>query len=663
MKHVAHSLFLISILLGFGRTVSAGDDIVWRPVTPEEIQQKAPRVEPGADAEALFWEVCLDDKKLEKVIYEHYVRVKIFTERGREKYSKFDIPFAKGKKIENLAARVIRSDGSIVVLNPSDIFEREILTAGKIKVKAMSFALPSIEPGVIVEYQYKETYKGVWGNGLRLPFQRDVPVQNLTYKIRPQQGYGLNFKYFNMPDPRFVADPSEKGFYTATVLNVPAYKVEPFMPPEDEVRPWIYLTYASSLIDPWPFLSRRYSPWLSRYASPTDIIRKKSAELTANAPTDDAKLRSIYDFVQKKIRNISFEGTLTDEERDDLDHDHAEDTLKKGLGNSVYVELLFAALAKAAGFEVNLVFAGDRSSTFFHPDKYPSPSFVSLSGVAINVNSEWKFFHASVPYLPYGYLPWNKEGVNSMLVAEKGFRWEMTPRSGQAKSLAKRSAKLQISEDGTLDGTVRLEYYGHQAISRRAENYRLSQAQREENLRDQLKTRISTAEVSEIGIENFDDTSKPLVFSYKVRIPHYAQKTGKRLFVQPGFFEYGVKPVFSASTRTHNIYFSYAWSEQDSVDIQFPKDFETDNPDQPAPIADPGKIGSLKVQMGYDKATRVLKYRRDFYFGDGISSLFGVKTYAGLKNIFDAFQKADSHIVTFKQAGAETNASTANSNP
>src|SRR5688500_81932 len=77
----------------------------WRPIAPEDIAAKQPVVEADADAEALFWEMQIDDDSSDLEMW-HYVRVKIFTERGREKFSKFDIPFAKGIKIKNLMARV-----------------------------------------------------------------------------------------------------------------------------------------------------------------------------------------------------------------------------------------------------------------------------------------------------------------------------------------------------------------------------------------------------------------------------------------------------------------------------------------------------------------------------------------------------------------------------
>ena len=127
-------LFLLSFFcLLFVYTQTVFSQVEWRPVSQDELQMKTPKVEPDADAEAIFWEVKLDDKKSSKLTYSHYVRVKIFTERGREKFSKFDIPFTKGRKIENVAARVIKPDGSIVELQPGDIFERDIITVRKIK--------------------------------------------------------------------------------------------------------------------------------------------------------------------------------------------------------------------------------------------------------------------------------------------------------------------------------------------------------------------------------------------------------------------------------------------------------------------------------------------------------------------------------------------------
>src|SRR5688572_16466390 len=84
-------LLICCSLLG---TVTAQDKD-WRPVSPAELAATTSVVEPNADAEAIFWEIRIDDSSYSDVSRSHYVRVKILTERGQDKFSKFDVPFRK----------------------------------------------------------------------------------------------------------------------------------------------------------------------------------------------------------------------------------------------------------------------------------------------------------------------------------------------------------------------------------------------------------------------------------------------------------------------------------------------------------------------------------------------------------------------------------------
>ena len=177
-----------------------------------------------------------------------------------------------------------------------------------------------------------------------------------------------------------------------------------------------------------------------------------------------------------------------------------------------------------------------------------------------------------------------------------------------------------------------------------------SQAKREDNAVQEAKAKISAGEISGLSIENFENASKPLTYTYDIRVPGYAQKTGKRLFLQPGFFEYGAEPAFSASSRTYPVYFSYPWSEQDIIEIELPKGFDLDNADAPADISDPSSIGSLKITIGIDRASRTLKYNRTFFFGANGKIYFPATVYEPLKQLFSAFHKADTHTITLKQA-------------
>jgi hypothetical protein len=638
----------------------------WRPIQPEELSAKAPLVEPDADAEALFWEVRIDDSSSEDLALRHYVRVKIFTERGREKYSKFDIPFTKNIKIRDLAARVVRADGSATEITEKDIFEREIVKAGGIKIKAKSFAVPNIEPGVIVEYRYRETLNDAGAKGMRLAFQRDIPVQNLAYYYKPYNSQEPRYQSYNFNDTKFVKD--QKGFWLASRKNVPSFREEPRMPPEDMVRPWMLLTGTNinisgaspfsityTIKDPgnpsryWGSVGADYIPLVKFMTKSSGEIKKAAAEITAGAATPEERLRKIYEFSQTQIKNTTFDTTLTDEDRRKLPRvDSISDVLKRRSGSSQYVDMLFGALASAAGFETRIALTGNRSEMFFHPDM-TNENLLHPAAIAVKVGEGWKYFNPGMSFVPPGMLVWYEEATWALLVGEKDFEWDQTPLSSYEKSETRRSGTFRLLEDGTLEGDVKIEYFGHPGIVYRIENFDESANKREENLKEELKRRFSTAEISEVKIENLTEAAKPLVQSYRVRIPAYSQKTGKRLFLQPGFFEYGAEALFASSTRKYNIFFRYPWSETDKITIQLPAGFELDNADTPAPLTDAQKISFLEIKMAKDIPKNMLIYDRKFYFGGGNHTLFPAAAYPAVKALFDGFQKAETHTVTLKQ--------------
>ena len=658
---------LLNLCVLFAAAIAvSGQDKDWRPVSPAEFATKTPLVEPDADAEAMFWEIRIDDSSSEDVSLRHYVRVKIFTERGREKYSKFDIPFTKGMKIKDLAARVIKADGSIVEIKKEDIFEREIIKAGGVKIKAKSFAVPNIEPGVIVEYRYKETINDAGAKGMRLAFQRDVPIQNLSYYYKPYNSQTPSYQNYNFKDAKFVKD--EKGFWLASRTNVPSFRDEPRMPPEDMVRPWMLLTgsrlsvtsasafsFTFAIKDPsnpgryWGAFSLERAPLFKFMTKSSGDIKTAAAEITAGASTPDDKLRKIYEFCQSQINNTSFDTTLTDEQQQKLPEVKSiSDVLKRKSGKSQYIDMLFGALANAAGFETRIAFTGNRSEMFFDPSM-TNESLIHAAAIAVKVGEEWKLFNPGVSFLPYGMLVWYEEDTWALLVGDKAFVWHQTPITEFGKSAAKRDGKFKLLEDGTLEGDVRIEYTGQPALTYRLENYDESANKREESLKDEIKGRISAAEISEVKIENLTDSAKPLIHEYKIRVPGYAQKTGKRLFLKPGFFEYGSDALFSSASRKYDIFFRYPWSEADKIDIKLPAGFELDNADAPGAIVDPQKIGSLNITMALEKAGPSLKYNRSFHFGGGGNILFPAASYPAVKQLFDEFQRAETHTITLRQ--------------
>jgi hypothetical protein len=654
-------LSLLVLLVAACAPVFAYGDQDWRPVDPAHLALKAPIVEKDADAEAIFWEVRVDDAEMD-LIFTNYIRIKIFTERGRESQSKIDIvPFRPNAKIQDVAGRTIKADGQIVELKKADIFEKIIARAGDRKFRAKTFAMPSVEPGAIIEYRWREVYPGSSANRTRLYFQRDIPIQTVTYYLKPASNLVsaavLRYQPFHMALPKFDKDKS--GFYVTSVTNVPAYHEEPRMPPEDEVRKWMLLYYtAERNIVPqkfWHDFGKIVYDVFKSDMKVNDDVRKKAAEIIGDAATPEQKIERLYDFCRTKIKNLDDDAlNLPAEVRAKLKDESPSGTLKKMEGRSSDIGGLFAALALAAGFEARPALMADRSDIFFDPG-FADSYFMSRVVVAVKMNDAWRFFDPSEMYMPFGMLAWQSESQDALVSDPKEPTFVQTPLSPPDKSLEKRTAKLKLDSEGTLEGDVRIEYTGHLGKDRKEYNDDDSPAQREETLRNLIKAKMSTAEVSDIKVENVTDPVKPFVYAYHVRVPGYAQRTGKRLFLQPAFFQRGSNPLFPTTERHNSVYFSYPWSEHDDVDIELPPGYALDNADAPLGI-NAGATSKYDVKIAITKDGRKLLYTRNFFFGNTTGMLFPVASYGQLKTLFDELHKRDNHTITLKQAATSASA-------
>lgn len=657
------TLFVTVVCLMFANVaaVRAGGD-EWKPVDPADLALKSPKVEKDADAEVLFWEVRVDDGPENELVTSNYIRIKIFTERGKDSLSKLDIPYLDYSKIKDIAARTIRADGTILELKKEDVFERTIVKAGGLKLKAKAFAMPGLEPGAIIEYRWRRVSGGRWANQMRLEFQREIPVQKVTYYVRPARSvYGMRYIPFLVPDSvRFVKE--KDGFHSVTMTNVPALKKEPHMPPDDVVQSWILIYYtldtSASQEEYWKDIAKVYHEAVKSLTKANDEVKKASATIIGDAVTPEQKLERLFLFCQTKIKNTSDDASgMTDEQREKLKNNKSpSDTLKRGMGDGGDIDLLFASMAMAAGFDARLALTADRSDVFFNP-KVANAYFIAPSSIAVKVGETWHFFNPGMTYNPFGMLRWQEEGQQALISDSKQLIWVKTPLSPPGKSKEKRSAKLTLSEDGTIEGDVHIEYTGQLAIERKEYNDEDSLTEREETLRDMVKHRMDTAEVTNIRIENVQDPLKPFTYDYHVRIPGYAQRTGKRLFLQPAYFQRGLSAVFSSSTRQYNIYFHYPWSEEDEVTILLPSGYALDNADSPAPFNSTG-ISEYKVTMGASKDQKTLVYKRTFFFGGNEAILFPVSTYEVLRQYFDRVYKSDNHVITLKQGTATAQTST-----
>ncbi len=309
--------------------------------------------------------------------------------------------------------------------------------------------------------------------------------------------------------------------------------------------------------------------------------------------------------------------------------------------------MLFAAMANAAGFEARYARMADRSQYFFHKD-YANLYFMQAWQIAVRVDNKWMFFDPASTYVPFGMLRWQEEGTSTLVTDNKDPEMAQTAMSPPDKSVRRRLARFDLSEDGTLEGEVRIEHSGHRVVERRREYSALKQEERIDNLKKEIEDQFPGAEVTKLELGNLSDTELPLVWNFHIKIPGYAQRTGKRLFLQPAVFERGYPARFTAAERKFPIYFHYPWMDVDHVTIRIPEGYELDIADMPPnlPIKD---VGHYNISAQFSKATRELTFQRELVFGKSLLFLYPVEAYPALKQIFEIVHTNDNHTISVKQ--------------
>jgi hypothetical protein len=221
-------LFALLLSTGFA---FAGDD--WQPISPDELHMTAEPKAPGAPAIYLYRQVDRNDQDYREFVY---ARIKILTEEGR-KYGNVEIPFFKGEeKIRNLRARTVHTDGSMVNFEGKP-YEKTIVKAKGVKFLALTFAMPEVQPGSIIEYRYVREFPEGMVSDSRWILSDDLFTKHATFSLHRNNRFAMQWSWpSGLPQG---TQPPQEDHHTIRLetQDVPAFETEDFMsaPGGDEV--------------------------------------------------------------------------------------------------------------------------------------------------------------------------------------------------------------------------------------------------------------------------------------------------------------------------------------------------------------------------------------------------------------------------------------------
>jgi hypothetical protein len=639
--------FLALACLVFANGTLAGDE--WLPINPADLALKDNPSSPGSHAMILYRQEHTDS---DNALVTEYYRIKIFTEEGKNQ-GDVEIPFVKGRdSVQDIRARTIRPDGSIVPFT-GQVFEKEIVKAGGIKVLEKTFTMPDVQPGCIIEYKYKVQFDRnyYWAPGWNV--QDDLFTRDAEFSIRPPGGAfaPATFAHTIGLGKEVKPEKQKNGDYALVLHDIPGLTEEDYTMPKDMLRGRVEFIFKNpdlvkqSKDQYWKAQDKAINQSVDKYINKKDALQQVVAAATTPSDSPETKLRKLYARVQT-IRNLDYEDRTTQEwKRQKIQEDNnVEDVLKRNYGYNREINDVFIGLARAAGFEANQVLIAPRNEHFFYPD-FQDDSELTDDIVCVKLNGQDVFLDPAAKYYPYGTLPWNETGVTGLLVDKEGGQFVNVPFSRSSDDVTERRATLHLNADGSLSGTLEVSFMGARASGTRHEESAADEAGRKKDLADKIKAWLPSGAKFEIAkISGWDDFSAPVVISGDLTIPGYATSAGRRMLLPLTPFVAPEPRSFQSDTRVNAIYFAIPYQEHDDVSIALPANYLVESLPQNLPNI---PKGAIQYTITPAKQGNTLEVKR-FLDIDGV--MFPTSVYGTMRHVFSLVKTGDDEQAVLESA-------------
>ena len=632
------------------KTVSAGDE--WQPISQEELKMTSVPEAPGAPAVYLYRQVDRDDSSRTPHEF-NYARIKILTEEGR-KYADVEIPFFKEQgDVHGIKARTIRPDGSIVNFE-GKAFDKTIVKAKGLKYLAKTFTLPDVQVGSIIEYHYTYDLREGYVYDSHWILSEELFTKHGKFSLKPSSDFPIRWSWPAGLPAGTAAPKEDAGFVRLESQNIPAFQIEDYMPPQNELKYRIDFVYSEAFAEKepdkfWQKAGKKLDDQVESFIGKRKAMEQAVAEIVAPNDTPEVKLEKIYAKVQK-LRNTSWENEKTEQEQKrekQKDINNVEDLWKRGYGNGRQINWLFLALARAAGFEAYSVYISSRSEYFFNPQMM---NLNQLNGdvVLVKVNGKDVYCDPATAFAPFGLLSWPETGVRGLRLDKNGGSWVMTTLPPASDSRIVRKADLKLTETGLLEGKLTITYSGLEALWRRIDERNEDGTNRQKFLEDQVKEYIPVG--TDVDLTNKPDwagSTPTLVAEFDMKVSGWVSGAGKRALMPVGLFGAPEKHAFEHSNRVHAIYFSYPSSKLDDVTIDLPLGWQVSSLPPAQDLDAKAAVYSLKVENNKGKGTLHLTRLLNMDL-----LIVEAKLYPTLRNFFQIVRTGDEQQVVLQPGAA-----------
>jgi len=632
------------------------------PVSKEELELKDNPANPGAAAMILYRAVRDDDVERSRT---EYYRIKVFTDGGK-KYGDVEIPWIpKATQVGEIRARTVLPDGTPLEFH-GEVFDKTVLKKKKLKVQVKAFSLPQVQKGSIVEYSYTTRWREKPLDVLRNPanyivedafvvpaatwdVQDELFVRRERFSIRPLPKAYLAWTSINLTqglEPRRQAD----GTIQLDAVNVSAFQKEEFMPPEGMLKGRVVLYYQIGTIYStdgyWKRLAELRAEAYEKFLGKPKAAEHELNNLVSPGDAIETKLRKIYDRVQQ-VRYLSYEHlkTVEEEKRESLKaNKNVADILKRDYASANQINLLFVALAHAAGLQAAPVLLAERRTQYFQRN-LPVPNQLDAMVVWVRAGNSDYYLDPATRYCPFSLLPWEETDAMGIRADARQPGLVTTPEPKSTDAVIERKGTLTLDAKGDLEGEVTINYSGQEALERRIDNRNEDEAGRRKNLEDEVRGWLPAGATVELkNVSHWDQSEQSLYVAFSIKVPASATTTGHRMLVPPDIFQINGRQPFRSINRVYPVYFDYPYEEADDIRVQLPRGYLVEGLPKPRSINSPFGEYETSIQPHGD-SVRLIRHLavQKFYIP--------VSYYAALRAFFSQVRIGDEDQMVLEAKG------------
>jgi hypothetical protein len=548
--------------------------------TKEELQMTTDAEAPGASAVYLYREDVTEKMARTRSFYE---RIKVLTEKGKE-LATVQWPYDPDLEKVEVVGRTIRADGTVLAMTdqPSDIVD--VKTKG-FQLDTLVFTLPGVEVGSILEYRVTIRTPGFPEDPTWM-IQQDHFVHKAHYAFKTINILRPSYASVIGSDDKVVED--GKGFYSLDLTDIPALPDYDWMPPLNTIR-WRVRFFHSNYPTPQAFWDQAGKFWagsVGEFTKTTGALKSAASGMVAPGDTDTKKAQKIYAAVMK-LDNTDFtrEKSHVERKKEKIKDIHnAQDVWREQSGSSDEIALLYVALCRAAGLDMDPMKVVDRSRAIFDPGLMSVRQMEDYIAVG-KLDGKEVFLDPGEKMCPFGLLHWKHTLTSGFRPAANAAAIERTPMGSYKSSSLERVADLTIDQAGNVQGSVRVILSGQNALRWRQAAILSDEAEVKKKFNEWMSEYLPEGVQGDfdhfLGLDQYDANLLGIV-----RVSgNLGTVTGKRMFLPGLFFESKARhPFVAEEERTISVDVEYATSESDDVTYRLPAGYKVESSPQPSKL-------------------------------------------------------------------------------